>query len=130
MGDRAIVHFTNGEDMSPAVYLHWGGSDIPKLLQETQRLMIGRPNDALYSCARFIGICHSHDQESNVSLGVWNSDRGDIFTENYSHGDAGVFVVDCSAEEWVVKCFGGYGFDYRGEGDYPPAKNPAEVIIK
>jgi hypothetical protein len=34
------------------------------------------------------------------------ADRKSWLTD-YSHGDAGVFLVDCL--DWEVRCFGGYG---------------------
>jgi hypothetical protein len=111
MGDRALVQFVSGDkkEVSPVVYIHWAGSKVKEYLKELAVLMADRPNDASYACARFIGIVHSHDSTSNLSLGVWN--KADILTKADSHGDAGCFVVDCST--WKVKCTGGYGKSFN-----------------
>ena len=116
MGDRAIVQFENyWKELSPAVYLHWGGSNVKSLLSELRQLMKGhendidykgRENDIDYTCARFIGIIHAHDPESNLSLGVWNQPTR--LVEKNTHGDAGCFVVN--VKTWKVDVFGGYGF--------------------
>jgi hypothetical protein len=72
MGDRALVQFVSADktEVSPVVYLHWAGGKVKEYLQELALLMASRPNDVSYACARFIGIAHSHDSTSNLSLGV------------------------------------------------------------
>ena len=79
MGERALVVFTNGEEVSPAVYLHWHGEDVPQLLNLAAAVMAGDPNsgyqnaprigDVSYSAARFVGVCHSVI-DGNISLGL------------------------------------------------------------
>lgn len=120
MGDRAIVIFktvdkeTKEHEYSPVVYLHWRGEKVPKLLADLAELMASRRGDLQYACARFIGICHE-EIEGNLSLGCWslsNKDKGMLldseaeFMKDYSHGDAGVFIVDCADFSWVQG--GGY----------------------
>lgn len=103
MGNRAIVVFKgkfNNEGVQPAIYLHWGGSQVRSLLLKTNQVMIGRDNDAQYSAARF---CQTAAAEvgGNLSIGLTtvNLDSpGDS-----SHGDAGVFVVDVSKRVWQVE---------------------------
>lgn len=115
MGDRALVVFTDGKEISPTVYLHWGGSKVPTLLQELAVLMGDRKSDVSYTCARFIGIVHSHNPNSNLSLGVWETSlsvKQGILRNlprriaKQSHGDAGVIVVNVDDFSW--KAYGGY----------------------
>src|SRR5262245_37720089 len=73
MGDRALVIFTDQQEVSPTVYLHWDGSLVPQLLDKLEQLMASRRGDCQYACARFIGLCHLLNPESNLSLGVFNT---------------------------------------------------------
>jgi len=110
MGDRALVQFTDGDTLSPCVYLHWDGDQmqtlLAKLLDQTQDLMKTRGPDVAYVAARFVGICHEA-RPGNLSLGLWNQDT--VLTAGDSHGDAGCFVID--VRNWTVATVGGYGFD-------------------
>ncbi len=119
MGDRAIVvfyekHRDNEYRFSPGVYLHWGGSEVHSLLQEALPRM--RRGDASYSAARFCGVCHENI-DGNLSLGLLPAPSSweEATSESYSHGDAGVFLVD--VQTWVVRCFNGYGFEPLGAAD-------------
>ena len=115
MGDRALITFTDGEDVSPVVYLHWSGSSVPALLEEHKVLMASRGADVPYAAARFVGIVHATMPEQNLSLGIWNAardtrravlsaDRDEL--ADMSHGDAGFVVVDVRDYSW--KAYGGY----------------------
>lgn len=116
MGDRAVIHFTDGQKIGPAVYVHWSGEDVPAILGETRRIMEDRLGDVGYTTARCIGVCHDRI-EGNLSLGTWSApSEAEIRHADYTHGDAGVFLVNCSGDTWTVECWGGYGLD--GEGDY------------
>lgn len=109
MGDRVLIVFASGaDDISPAVYLHWGGSDAPHLIEETAKHMATKKGDAQYAAARCIGLAHAHDAASNTGLGVTAppADLKEETLKKFSHGDAGVVVVDASTFEW--KAFGGY----------------------
>lgn len=121
MGDRALVVFTdsNGQ-ISPTVYLHWGGGHVPNYIGLLRNYMKGREGDMEYSCARFIGLVHFETKPSNTSLGVWNTpeniamsirddsdDRAKGDLNNYSHGDAGVILCDVSNDH-RCKTYGGY----------------------
>lgn len=109
MGDRALIQFTDkGGTVSPVVYVHGQGYAVGTLLEETMKLMQGRPDDIQYASARFVGICHSKNV-SNLSLGIWN--KNELLTAEDTHGDAGCFVVDVTEEKWKVYCDGGYGID-------------------
>lgn len=111
MGNRALVIFHDRERVSPTVYLHWRGGDVPQWLQELKLLMQGRYGDAEYAAARFIGICHAKI-EGNLSLGVFSNSfnlldvRRQATLEAESHGDAGVVAVDTADFTW--KAYGGY----------------------
>jgi hypothetical protein len=116
MGDRALVIFKTEDEISPAAYLHWSGNAVPEILEQHKTLMKTRTGDASYACARFIGICHNRI-DGNLSLGVFSikpeelkavqEGNADEIAE-FSHGDAGVIVVDCSTEAFEWKAYGGY----------------------
>ena len=118
MGDRALVVFTDRDEseFSPAAYLHWGGgAAVVEMLQKAVPRM--RNGDVGYSCARFIGVCHE-DMDGNCSLGCFNGpkDLAKAKSKDFSHGDAGVFLVNVGT--WEVKSFNGYGFGLTNNPDY------------
>ena len=95
MGDRAIVVFKGDDEISPAIYLHWHGTNVGEWIAELAKLMGDRKGDVGYAAARFCGICHSHI-DGNLSVGL--IDDGKRFVDDpkgMSHGDNGVFIVDC-----------------------------------
>jgi hypothetical protein len=106
MGNRVLVVFTDGQQYSPFVYLHWHASQLGALLTKWRERMQGREGDPEYGAARFVGVCHDHI-EGNLSLGIWNgpvsrahaqSDTAamidELLREGNSVGDAGVVLVD------------------------------------
>lgn len=107
MGDRAVVIFRSSDksEVSPTVYLHWNGSNVPAYLKQLDELMKDRKGDVSYACARFIGICHE-EIPGNLSLGVFQTDVDTYERRDYSHGDAGVIIVNCDDFSWTA--FGGY----------------------
>lgn len=111
MGDRAVVVFSERRDkteyFSPSIYLHWSGDEVFDLLVKAIPRM--RAGGLDYSAACFCGVCHE-EIEGNLSLGLYNApkDRKEVESEEFSHGDAGVFVVD--VKTWKVEAFNGYGF--------------------
>lgn len=121
MGDRAIVVFRDADSVSPGVYLHWDGYRAYDLLRAAAPRM--RKGDAGYSAARFAGVCHEHIA-GNLSLGLLPPPRGttpDLLAD-YSHGDAGVFLVDVDTGD--ITCYGGYGwYDENGASRKPPGLN-------
>jgi len=124
MGDRALVVFTdrNETNYSPVVYLHWGGSDVLSLLEAASPRM--RTGDVCYSAARFIGVCHEQ-MNGHRGLGIFNSPTGDdarevIRSDDFSHGDAGVFLAN--VDTWIVQAWHGYGFG--NGGDHPTPDQP------
>lgn len=139
MGDRALIHVHDGERISPCVYLHWGGTEVEDLLRKTKVLMGDRTGDVAYTAARLCGLAHDADRDSNLSLGIWGPPDSNyakarehmLKTEPYSfdptrshypysHGDAGVFLVNCKT--WEVECFGGYGFGDGADEEHDPLR--------
>lgn len=109
MGDRVLVTFTtNDNDYTPAIYLHWQGHKAAEMIREAQPLM--RKNDPAYAAARFCGFCAS--QISGVlGLGIVPGPSAEVDWDEYSHGDAGVYVVNVETGE--VQCHGGYGMGFQ-----------------
>ncbi|MGO9468048.1 MAG: hypothetical protein ACLQVF_28275 [Isosphaeraceae bacterium] len=127
MGNRALVIFHDQHRISPTVYLHWHGSEVPELVRELAEYMQGRHGDAEYAAARFTGLCHQRIQ-GNVSLGIMANSlrREDLqntaVLEEMSHGNAGVVVVDTGDFTW--KAYGGY------LAERPPVRTAALTLIK
>lgn len=114
MGDRALIIFKDNQNVSPTVYLHWSGDSVPAFIEELSLLMENRHNDATYAAARFVGIAHVSNPGC-LSLGIFETpgtiqvaarDDDDDTLAAYSHGDAGVILVDTSDFSW--QAFGGY----------------------
>ncbi|MEL6679466.1 MAG: hypothetical protein AAFQ51_12225 [Pseudomonadota bacterium] len=114
MGDRAFIVFYNATDVSPTVYFHWNGHDVPEWLEELKQVMSGREGDLSYAAARFVGVANSHI-DGNLSLGIWNTSTeikrailndNDELLREYSHGDAGVILVNVADFSW--RAVGGY----------------------
>ena len=107
MGDRALIQLVNKSGaVSPVLYLHNGGGNVANILLRTQTQMKGRANDVDYAFARLVQQAINGDNSSS-GIGVWN--QTERLAEDDSHGDAGCFVVDVSAEAWTVAQGGGYG---------------------
>jgi hypothetical protein len=111
MGDRAIIVFHSGEEISPAVYLHYHGDAVEELLRGAKDRL--RADDAEYSAARFCGHCHDKIG-GNTGLGLFNAPAtlAECKEKDFSQGDAGVFLVDVATGH--VTAYNGYGF---GGGD-------------
>lgn len=123
MGDRALIQLIDKDrQVSPSLYIHWGGEGVACTLHATQKRMEGRPNDLDYSFARLVQIAIG-DDDSNLSFGV--SNRSTAITEDDSPGDAGVFLVDISTTPWTVMTAGGYGLD---DTQYPDEVAALNVI--
>ncbi len=111
MGNRALVIFYDERQISPTVYLHWNGGEVPELLGDLAEYMKGRYGDAEYAAARFTGLCHNLIS-GNLSLGIIANKlrRADLedaaVLKEMSHGDAGVVIVNTGDFTW--KAYGGY----------------------
>ncbi len=115
MGDRAVIIFTDGTEISPVIYLHWHGSNVPALLEQHKELMASCGADLQYAAARFVGIVHATMPDENVSLGMWSAEqntrdavlaRNETELNQISHGDAGLVIVDVNDYSW--QAYGGY----------------------
>jgi len=118
MGDRVLIIFKDKTEVSPTCYLHWGGANVLDNIEKIKKYMGSRIGDLPYTCARFLGLLHSQDPNSSSGMGVWNTPKhiGDAIIkedsavsgllEDYSHGDAGVIVVDVCGFTW--KAYAGY----------------------
>lgn len=106
MGDRAVVQLeSNSGRVSPCLYLHWGGSEVPKLLEELHDRFIKRRGDDLrYGFARLVGYVHEKMPTEVTGMGIWNQTTR--LTPADSQGDAGVFVFNIST--LTVYYGGGY----------------------
>lgn len=107
MGDRWVTVFRSEDGWhSPGVYSHnYGHSAVAKLTEAAPSL---RHKDASYSAARLAAyLCNG--TSLNLGVGIVDapteSDRKDGYKE-YSHGDAGVIVVDCVT--WKAQPYAGY----------------------
>jgi hypothetical protein len=127
MGNRALVIFHDQNRVSPTVYLHWHGDEVPELLRELAETMKGRYGDAEYAAARFTGLCHQRIP-GNLSLGIManplrHADLDDeAVLKAMSYGNAGVVIVNTGDFTW--KAYGGYLAEYRS------APVPALTLVK
>lgn len=103
MGNRAIIHFRDNTcaPLSPGVYMHWNGGDVPEILVRLRAQMEGRYGDAHYSAARFCALA-CEVLPGNLSVGVVPAPESlkHARSTEYNPGDNGVFVVDCTS--WRV----------------------------
>lgn len=120
---RAGVSAIDKLVVSPAIYLHFYGEEIPKLIDETRELMQTTPHAPTAAAARFIGFaCKRAESPFGISVdsvpqnvisaieildskepGLYGDDalrsaRNDL--EAYSPGGAGVFVVSTEDFTW------------------------------
>jgi hypothetical protein len=120
MGDRALIVVTDGERVSPVIYLHWGGHSVPTLIEQLALLMKPRGADVDYAAARLVGLAHEMIP-GPLSLGMWNAteslqrrvrdqaagiDRS-YYLDQESHGDAG-FIVVRADQDYDWQSFRGY----------------------
>ena len=106
---NVVFHSPATCDISPMVYLHWGGGIVVDYLEAALPRL--RTGNAAYACARFIGYCH--DQLDGInSLGVnnlWFPDLkdGEEFFSVYRRVMASlarnVEVIRVNVETWVVE---------------------------
>ena len=108
MGDRALVLFHSGDksEITPIIYLHWLGREVPNLIAETKLVMASCHDDPSYAAARFCAVACSHSN-GNAGIGLLSA-PDDVLTNagEHSHGDAGVILVNAATFEWTAH--GGY----------------------
>ena len=109
MGNRVRITLTeDGERFTPSLYLHWGGSSALELCQKACNHMASRGADASYALARLTALaCEAFP--GTVSVGILDgpADLAEAKSDDYSHGDAGVWVVTLTGSEWRIECFNG-----------------------
>ena len=120
MGDRAVVVFNDGEEVSPFVYLHWAADKVPEYIAKLADLhastpFSGGPLSVDYAVARFVGIAHEDSPRTTQSLGINETSlefKADLLANDveaiskYSPGDGGVVSVDSRDLTW--KAYDGY----------------------
>ncbi len=113
MGNRAVIFMVdeykrNGEikhEVSPGVYLHWGGDPEQVKGFLTKALPRMRGGDPWYSAARFCGTCHEII-DGNLSLGLFNTpdDLMEMDAKQIDERfgcDNAIYLVDVS--KWTVE---------------------------
>jgi hypothetical protein len=107
MGNRASILFFDQNIVSPTVYLHWHGSNVPNWIDQLRQRMQGRFNDASYAAARFVGLCHEQI-DGQLSLGILSNQltlgslKDRSLLESLSPGNAGLVVVDTRDFTWTA----------------------------
>lgn len=124
MGDRVIMQIVQrnrltGDTFGPMVYGHWAGHSTPKIVEALAAKMQDRLGDVAYQSARLVQMIlddgGSLMQRDNCGIGIYNADA--VATEDDSHGDAGVVLID--ADTFKCECLGGY---LRANDDGRPFK--------
>lgn len=117
MGDRVLITFkttdkaTKTTDYSPTIYMHWAGEGAKQMLLNAAPAL--RRGDIGYSAARFCGECHK-SLVGVTGLGLFaapDPTKPDFDWNEFSHGDAGVYVVDVQTGK--VTAHGGYGTGFQ-----------------
>ena len=103
MGDRVLFQIVGREEVSPVVYCHWSGARAPDIVRALKARMANLYGDVSYAAARLVQEC-VQAAKGNTGYGIWNAEHR--LTEEDSHGDAGVVLIDC--DSWQCECFGGY----------------------
>lgn len=122
MGNRAVIQLIqpNGDsktqfELSPVLYLHWEGSNVPALLELFHdKFLSDRLDDLQYGFARLVGHAVRNDLYGTTGFGVWN--QPELITLADSQDDAGIFLVDISNK--AVFYGGGYEPKYPAKSAY------------
>lgn len=109
MGNRVLIQFVNGKDVSPCIYGHWSGGAAADTLKALRLQMSDRPSDIAYVAARCVGRLIGAD-DASTGFGLWNAPKK--LTAKESHGDAGVFLVDIAKPVWRVTILDGFESEY------------------
>lgn len=121
MGDRVLFQVIDSVNnkVGPIVYCHWSGYCAPEIVRNLAVRMVGCGGDLDYATARLVQECIG-DDEGNLGFGVYNAfaphGYAEKLTEEDSHGDAGVVLIDC-ANGFKCQCMGGYLV--TGEDGFP-----------
>lgn len=91
MGDRAIIQCRDASGYrSPALYLHWHGSEAPALVADAAPHM--RAGDVDYAFARLVGRLHTLI-DGPLGMGVFNVGESDAEIDTHLP----TYVVDVTA---------------------------------
>jgi hypothetical protein len=120
MGNRVLIQFVSGKEMSPAIYGHWSGSETPTLLVALREQMSDRPGDLAYVAARYVARMVGLPELGSTGYGIWNARKR--LTAKDSHGDAGVFRVDIAHAVWHVTVMDGREREHGPLTDSPNVK--------
>jgi hypothetical protein len=106
MGDRVLIQLRMKNEVSPALYLHWGGGGAYQLIRRAERVMRSRGPDLSYAFARLVGEACREGEGNNTGVGVHNAPKS--LEPHDSNGDAGCLLVDLLASGWVITPLEGY----------------------
>jgi hypothetical protein len=108
MGNRVLIQFVSGPEVSPAIYGHWSGRRAAEVITRLRKQMADRPNDITYVSARCVARLIGAD-DGSTGYGLWNAPKK--LTAKESHGDAGMFLVDISEPTWYVTVIDGRPYE-------------------
>lgn len=113
MGDRVLVTVRykdhSGEDAySVGIYGHWLGDHAVQILKDAEATL--RAHHPTFLVARICGaFCAAHE-ENHLGVGIFPAPKPDqdgvVDWHAYSHGGAGIIVVDADTGECI--CHAGY----------------------
>jgi hypothetical protein len=98
MGDRRQVHIKN---INLWIYTHWGGYDLPEVVQQAIKLAEDRWMDTSY-CSRIIAM-HIIQENSSGSTGCGISDHSMDSEYNDIFIDTEKLTVSIGEKTWTFK---------------------------
>lgn len=128
MGDRCLIVVTDGQEIAPAaIYTHWSGREAPAIIAEAGAENLLRSGDVSYATARLVGHFHSREPGA-MSLGLVAApdDLEPETLREFSHGDAGVIVVNVS--DGTIR-YAGNGYHQRKQDAGGAADLPKSVKL-
>jgi hypothetical protein len=114
MGDRVLMQCVAnygkpGQEVGPAVYLHWNGSGAGNVVRLLASRMAdrGAQGDVSYCSARLVeaAIESCNLSGEDTGIGLWN--QPEPLTADDSQGDAGCVLIHVD-QEFRCDCRGGY----------------------
>ena len=116
MGDR-VIYVVKDDDYPTgivSVYSHWGGQGALDTLERAAPFM--RKGDVSYATARLCQAVCDAAGVSTTGAGLIEAPKAHDFANffaEYSHGDAGVIVIDL--DQRIYTCYAGYLEDRSGK---------------
>lgn len=117
MGDRAVVLLEDGDAIEPfAIYYHWAGKGgVESFYTEALEAHKSRRDDVSYFSARMVGLsCEAAPGSTGIGLIAAPTEEqyaSPTLMAQYSHGDAGVAVVN--PEKGTIRWIEGTGYGAR-----------------